>query len=91
MTMSKWIPASKPPKKAGKYIVTMRCLNRDFVDIANYSKDLYKVDADDFADKKGVAGWYGLDLEYGFYECEFVTAWQDAPEPYKAEREEQTE
>lgn len=85
--MSEWIPVSQPPKKAGKYIVTMRCLNRDFVDIASYSKDLYKVNVDDFADKKGVAGWYGFDLEYGFYEHDFVTAWQDAPEPYKAERE----
>ncbi len=79
---NKWIPANRPPKIGGKYIVTRYVFNNDIVGMANYSTDLRKVDKYDFPKHK--AGWYSYDSEYGNYELDDVVAWMSSPEPYKA-------
>jgi len=80
----KWIPVSKPPKKDGKYLVTIHYINitRDTIETVNYSKNLYKVNEYDFYDRKR-AGWYNYDSEYGYYEVDSVIAWMPLPKPYE--------
>lgn len=50
-----------------------RFVGRPMFYILTWSNDLYKVDAFDFADKKGKAGFYIYDSEFGYIEwdCEF--------------------
>ena len=88
--MTKWIPISEGlPDKNGTYLVTVEdCMGRG-VEILDYANDLYEIDNYDFIDKKGVAGWYVFDEEWGFIEDENVIAWKSLPQPYKAESEAQ--
>lgn len=74
----KWIPASKPPKQDGGYLVT----RYDKIEILSYANNLYQVNNYDFWDIIG-AGWYNYDSEYGYVVCDGVTAWCPLPKPYK--------
>ena len=81
----KWIPCSDKMPKNGTYLCTVCGWGGEYLQILGYSKNLYKVDEFDFWDKKGKAGFYELDSEYGFHEVHDVVAWMPLPEPYKAE------
>lgn len=80
-TQTEWIPVSEPPKKDGKYLVTLRFITHDEVATAKYSNNLHKVDALDFPENK--AGWYNYDSEYGYYEQDSIIAWMPLPTPYE--------
>ena len=80
----KWIPVKDElPKEEGQYLVTEKLLNYYIRNICNWSNDLYKLDKYEFPDKKGVAGWYDSDPEWGYYGVDNVVAWIKLPEPYK--------
>ena len=53
------------------------------IEVLDYANDLYKIDRFDFHDKKGVAGWFYFDDEYGLIEVENVIGWRPLPETYK--------
>jgi hypothetical protein len=76
-----WIPVSEPPKKNGKYLVTLRFITHDTVETAKYSNNMHEVDALDFPENK--AGWYNYDSEYGYYEQDSIIAWMPLPKPYE--------
>lgn len=86
---SQWIPASERlPEANGEYLVTVEdCISRQ-IDVLDYANDLYEIDNYDFIDKKGVAGWYTYDAEWGCFEIDGVIARMPLPEPYEAESEE---
>ena len=78
-----WIPVSeKLPEEDGEYLVTVKGM-RNYIKCCYFARNLYLVDEYDFVDKKGVAGFYKYDSEYGFYEVTEVIAWCELPEPYK--------
>lgn len=70
------------PNKNGKYL----CYSEyGFMDILNFSKNLYDVDRYQFPRNKykGACGWYTSDSEYGCYEVTKITHWMPLPEPPK--------
>lgn len=70
------------PTKNGKYL----CYSEyGFVEIFNFSKNLYAVDAMDFPknEYKGKCGWYTYDGEWGYNKVKNVTHWMPLPEPPK--------
>ena len=83
-----WTPCEdETPKKNGKYIVTVTSpYIGEVVELAYFAKDLYEIDAFDFADKKGVSGWYRYDGEFGYFEVTDVIAWQPVPKEYKRKK-----
>ena len=82
---SRWIPVSERlPDDRKKCLVTHK---GGYVDIMRYASDLYGIDEYDFCDKKGKAGWYDYDSEWGYCSRDDVIAWLSLPEPYKAESE----
>ena len=90
--MSEW--KTTQPKKDGQYLITTILYRgtggtKNIVDIAYFTKNLYKIDHYDFSEYKGKrkAGWYTYDSEYGYVEYDDVLAWQELPEPYKGEEE----
>ena len=81
----RWIPCSERlPDERKDCIVTFK---DGYVDTMCYAPDLYRVDEYDFYAKKGKAGWYDYDSEWGYYSRDDVIAWMPLPEPYKEERE----
>ena len=81
--MSDWITANIPPKKDGRYLVTVELYEGTrIIDILSYAKDLYKVNNMDFYSLKGKSGWYDYDSEWGDCVVDGVTAWQKLPEVY---------
>lgn len=81
----KWIPVSERlPDDRKDCIVTFK---DGCVDTMYYASDLYKVDDYDFYAKKGKAGWYDYDSEWGYYSRDDVVAWMPLPEPYKENEE----
>ena len=83
-----WIPVSERlPEEDGEYLVTVKPTfknMRNYIKHCDFARNLYLVDEYDFVDKKGVAGFYKYDSEYGYYEMTEVIAWCELPEPYKA-------
>ena len=81
-----WIPVKTAlPKKNGRYLVAKRTYGDTYVDILCFAKNLYKVDKYDFPGTNNKRpGWYWYDSEYGCIDAtDLVTAWQELPEPYK--------
>ena len=80
-----WTPISQPPKKNGRYLVSVKSFLADdenMVGIASYAKDLSKVDPWDFkTDSK--AGFYSYSNEFGYAVVEDVVAWMPVPKAYK--------
>ena len=85
--MGRWIPVSERlPEEDGEYLVTVKPTfknMRNYIRHCDFARNLYLVDEYDFVDKKGVAGFYKYDSEYGYYEMTEVIAWCELPEPYK--------
>jgi len=85
LEQTRWIPVSeKLPDYNKQCLVTFEC---GLVDIMCYALDLYKVDEYDFCAKKGKAGWYEYDSEWGYYSRDDIVAWMPLPKPYKVESE----
>ena len=83
----KWIPVSERlPDERKNCLVTFK---DGYVGIMCYALDLYRVDEYDFCTKKGKAGWYEYDSEWGYYSRDDIVAWMPLPEPYKAESEDE--
>lgn len=80
--MSDWIPATTPPKKDGRYLVTIALPKFRYVDILNYAKDLSKANQFDFWNMEGKSGWYETDSEYGDCLVDGVLAWKELPKIY---------
>lgn len=84
---SRWIPVeARLPEDKQKCLLTLSCFqsSRKYVVVGTYVTDLYSVNKYDFADKKGVSGWYYRDSEYGYIEYDSrVIAWMPLPEPYE--------
>lgn len=86
--MDNWISCKdKLPEKSGYYLVTVASnFTKDRgVSMAGFHPDLFKVDEYDFANKKGVGGWYDYDSENGHYLVDDVVAWMPIPNPYKGD------
>ena len=82
----RWIARGKKlPEDQQKCLLILLMGGGKYVDVGTFSTDLYSVDKYAFADKKGVAGWYYRDSEYGFCEHYGVTAWMPLPDPYEPE------
>ena len=83
----RWIPCSERlPEEDGEYLVTVKPTfknMRNYIKHCDFARNLYLVDEYDFVDKKGIAGFYKYDSEYGYYEMTEVIAWCELPEPYK--------
>lgn len=71
-----------PPKKDGKYLVIYKFFisSDSTYSIAHWANNLYKVDKWDFNRKRGKAGWYDYDSEYGYFERDHIVAWAELPE-----------
>ena len=84
----RWIARGKKlPEDQQKCLLILLMGGGKYVDVGTFSTDLYSVDKYAFADKKGVAGWYYRDSEYGFCEHYGVTAWMPLPEPPEGDTE----
>ena len=83
--MSDWISVSKPPKKDGRYLVTIALLKFRMVDVLYYAKDLAKANEFDFWNMEGKSGWYESNSEYGDSLVYGVLAWQELPEIFGGE------
>lgn len=80
---NEWMNAySDPPKKDGKYLVTIRAFDRKYVDIASYALKLSSIDKFDFRHDNR-PGWYDYSGEWGYYEVDDVIAWMPLVEEYK--------
>lgn len=76
---NKWIPASEPPKKEGKYLVCIEYKHKGVV-VERYqmTADFYRFSHIDMSwcpDNENAAG--------------DIVAWRELPEPYKAEKGEE--
>lgn len=77
--MGRWIPASEPPKKEGKYLVCIEYKHKGVV-VERYqmTADFYRFSHIDMSwcpDNENAAG--------------DIVAWRELPEPYKAEKGEE--
>ena len=80
----RWIPVDEgKPKDGTACLVTY---SRVHVRIATFAEDLYEVDKYDFHNKRGVAGWFYFNDEWGMcFDVDNVVAWMPIPEPYRSE------
>lgn len=83
-----WIPISERlPEEEGRYLCAY---GKNLMFVYSFSNDLFSVDDYDFAkckfEKK--KGFYAYDSEWGYWEVDFIKAWQPLPEPYKESEEE---
>lgn len=79
--MSEWISVKERlPVYDGRYLVTTRGIYTTSVDICDCTNDL-KSRVDDETERK--RGWYIYNSEWGYVSVDYVTAWQELPEPYK--------
>lgn len=77
----KWHNAeTDPPKTNGQYLALSYFANQYLYRVLRYATDLYKVHDSDFYSKKGKAGWYDSDSEWGYYEHDGVKWWMELPE-----------
>lgn len=81
-----WISVKDRLPEEGSYLVTRKYICRDetYIDLLEFSNDLYKLDKYDFQQYKGKQkkGFYEFNSEFGFYEIDEVIAWMPLPKPY---------
>ena len=66
----------KKPGEREKCLIAYRGFGGKFhYNVATYTKDLFSVDEFDFSDRKGKAGFYDYDTEWGWFEYLNVSAW----------------
>ena len=92
-----WIPCSVMlPDGGTECLITVdgkhetwdeRTLNYYHVQVAMFTKDLYKIDDCKFYDRKGKTGFYAKNDEGCYHEVEYVTAWMPLPDPYREDGE----
>lgn len=89
MMCDQWVSVkSSYPPENGRYLVVYFLSTKppiSWMRVLGFAKDLYEVDHLDFENKKGKAGFYGYDSEFGYYEVDDVTHWMPLPEPPKEE------
>ena len=81
-----WISVKdRLPETNGKYLCAnySKTLNRYFIEVLSFAKDLHKVDEFDFKEEKGKSGFYMYDSEWGYSHFRNVTHWMPLPEPPK--------
>lgn len=83
-----WIPCSERlPEEEGYYLTAHSYMSGHIgYHVTHFAKDLYKVDEYDFAEWKGVSGFFTIDDEYG-YEKVDALAWMPI-EPWRGEEHE---
>lgn len=66
-----------PPKEGGEYLCATWWSTHGLPSyrVLDYSMNLYQVDKYEFADRKGKAGWYYYDSEWGYRSRDDVTHW----------------
>ena len=82
----RWIPVTERlPEKEGYYWTVHSYMSGHIgYNIAHFAKDLYKVDEYDFAEWKGVPGFFTIDDEYGYIKVDAI-AWMPI-EPWRGEK-----
>lgn len=73
-----WVDVKDSKKPQDREQVIVR-LGNDSYCLANYAKDLYKVDKYDFYQERGKAGFYCYDTEVGYYPLDGVVKWMKIP------------
>lgn len=90
--MSKWHDLRKNPKdlpkENGRYLCESNsalCPEASFMEVCNFSNDLYAVDEFDFCKYKRTKkkGFFSYDSEYGYCENTSVIAWMLLPKSVK--------
>ena len=77
-----WISVNdRLPDTDGYYL----CVWYNFIEVFEFTKDLYKVDKYVFPDFKGKSGFYSCDREWGYIYEDGVTHWMPLPELPKGE------
>lgn len=82
-----WIPVSERlPEEEGRYLCAY---GKNLMCVYSFSNDLFSVDDYDFAKYKfeKKKGFYAYDSEWGYWEVDFIKAWQPLPEPFKEEKD----
>lgn len=82
-----WIPVSERlPEEEGRYLCAY---GKNLMCVYSFSNDLFSVDDYDFAKYKfeKKKGFYAYDSEWGYWEVDFIKAWQPLPEPFKEEED----
>ena len=73
----KWIPCSeRMPEEEKDYLIAHKWADHVYYSVEEYASDLYEVEEFDFADKKGIPGFYHFDDELGYSQVEAV-AWME--------------
>ena len=78
-----WTPVTERlPAEEGRYLCAY---GKNLMCVYSFSNDLFSVDDYDFAKYKfeKKKGFYAYDSEWGYWEVDFIKAWQPLPEPYK--------
>jgi len=75
-----WFDTSEKPLD-DEYVLTMSngLDGRPYYELCWWSDNLYKIDKYDFYDKKGKAGFYIHDSEFGYLEVDGVKKWARIP------------
>ena len=83
-----WIPCNERlPEEKGYYLTAYSYMSGHIgYNVSRFAKDLYKVDEYDFAEWKGVSGFFTIDDEYGYVKVDAL-AWMPI-EPWRGEEHE---
>ena len=83
---NEWISVKdRLPEKDNKYLCVIDAIGTHCITTCWFSKNLFKVDKYDFANRKGIRGFYNYSSEWGYYQNTSVTHWMPLPELPKGE------